>query len=91
MFASLIASGSPSGLSVDNSLIYISPNSLLIGFQPMEFIALDCNVCITHKVLKQSNAMEKAVELAPADLHEIPVCRRSAMMDRTEQIDRLVI
>ena len=91
LFASLIACSSSSSMGVDNCLICISPNGLLIGFEPIEVIALDGNVCIAHEVLKQSTAMEEAVELARANLHEIPVCGRSAMMDGTEQIDRPVI
>ena len=90
MLASLIACASLSSQSFDDCLICISPNGLLIGFIPMEVIALDGNVCIAHKVLKQSTTMKKAVELSRADLHEISECGRSAMMDGTEQIDRPV-
>ena len=68
LFASLIACSSSSSMGVDDCLIFISPNGLLIGFEPMEVIALDGNVYIAHKVLKQSTAMEEAVELAQANL-----------------------
>ena len=73
MLASLIACGGSSSLGVDNYLICISPNSLLIGFQPMEVIALDGDVCITHKVLEQPIAMKDAVEFARTNLHQISV------------------
>ena len=84
LFASLIACGGSSSMSVDNCLICISPNSLLIGFQPMELIALDSDICITHKVLKQSAAMQEAVEFAKTNLHQISVASQRLIKDSGE-------
>ena len=81
MLAGLIACGSPNGLSIDNCLICISPNSLLMDFKPMESIALDGNVCIAHKVLEQSTAMEETVEFAKTNLHQIAVACQQSIED----------
>ena len=91
LFASLIACSSSSGMGGDDCLICIGPNGLLMGFEPIKVVALDGDVCIAYKVLNQSTAMEEVVELARADLHEVSVCGRSAMVDGTERIDRPVI
>ena len=86
MLASLIACGGPSGMSVDDCLICISPNCALILLEPMESIALDSNVCIAHEVLEQSTAMEETVEFARTNLHQVAVAgqRRNHVRMRIE-------
>ena len=84
MLASLIAYGGSSSMGVDNCLICISPNSLLMLFEPMESIALDSNVCIAHEVLEQSTAMEETVEFARTNLHQIAVACQQSIKDSGE-------
>ena len=73
LLASLIACSSSTGMGVDDSLICISPDSRLMLLEPMESIALDGDICIAHKVLEQSTAMEEMVEFARTNLHQISV------------------
>ena len=84
MLAGLIACDSPSGLSIDNCLICISPNGLLMGFEPIESIALNGDVCIAYKVLEQSTAIEETVEFARTNLHQIAVACQQSIKDSGE-------
>ena len=84
LLASLIACGSSSSLSVDNCLICVSPNGLLIDFEPMELIALDSNVCIAHKVMEQSTAMQEAVKFPRTDLHQVAVASQRQIEESSE-------
>ena len=47
----------------------------------MESIALVGNVCIAHKVLEQSAAIEETVEFARPNLHQISMASQRSIED----------